>query len=762
MDIFIRMALLLIFALILSNNCSFIYGHQSDAPNFGTTDLSTLFTGLKSVYSKKDSHNDSDEHRNNNMTFREESSDLNSSATVQTISDNPETNRKETFVKPTTDVVVTANILETFGAITVKDTTTLSNIAPTEQNKPVRKDVGQNLDGAFPVNLRFYAQNVGCNLSYTSMSRLVNRTLYHTDEILYLLKCKPDHGQQWNFDDFRNAADGMPDNSYNIALDIECNYIGEVGLPWPMRANHLRYLSVDKCGIHDFYREFFNESINTIPDTISYFRINDPAIYLSVDELIKLLRYSNTNMTKASTCGPEHAHAWHLQNFTYAFTGQPRELELNKTEENVVTKEGKKYFKNLLKEKRISCNYDNLKIFDRSRSKTLEAKMIEKMIKDGKYPELKVFNMSDTMLLEIPDKLKDWRLHFPKLKVLDLRYNNISEFKSVTDHGRADEDPSTGVIDLRNNNITAVSYRTLRTMRHHHRVKVDIRSNPINCICEMRDFVNYLKNPNNNLTKGANVSKYLYFKDLSCANPPSLRGRRVVSLSDEDLGCEIEIPTIEKGPTIALSFMFVMLVFVVFLFIRYREELTILAFTRLNIIFPCNVTADHEENKKYDAFVAYSQHDARWVVDVLRPRLEKPNNGTPFDLCLHHRDFEVGAAISDNIIDSVKQSRHTILVLSRRFLQSEWCLMEFRTAFHQSLLERKKHLIIVLLEKIPEAEIDLDLKRCLKTLTYVEYDDNLFWDKLIYALSNKKRNKKRHNNNNDINMNDIDPEVGHM
>lgn len=98
----------------------------------------------------------------------------------------------------------------------------------------------------------------------------------------------------------------------------------------------------------------------------------------------------------------------------------------------------------------------------------------------------------------------------------------------------------------------------------------------------------------------------------------------------------------------------------------------------------------------------------------------------------------MGAAISDNIVKSVEKSRHTILVVSENFLKSEWCLLEFRTALHQSLLERRRHLIIVLLGDVTITKnFEPELKRCLQTLTYVKANDRWFFDKLLFALSQK-------------------------
>ncbi|KAK3085435.1 hypothetical protein FSP39_003251 [Pinctada imbricata] len=572
---------------------------------------------------------------------------------------------------------------------------------------------------------------------------ITSDTLYEQDEHLYELDCPFRSSKLWDFGTFRQMTSQLPDFSYNIALNISCNHTGKISLPWPMRASRLRFLTVDKCHIYNYSAEFVDESILSIPDSLRYFKFIDPIIHQTLSGLIREYQMGN-NRSHAAKCGPEKVYYWGLQNITYIFPRFSLRAS-NSSQFKMLRTVAKAYLGKTKKESKINCVYENLKVYDHSRSNSIGKDTIRRMVREGKYPELLVFNLSRTNVLEIPELLQDWRLYFPKLMYLDLRYNNIKDFRFIVDYDDSDKkNKSVGVIDLRNNNITSISYRTLRSMRHHGSLKVDIRDNPISCVCEMREFVHYLKKPNNNFTLNAHVTgnKYLYLRDLTCANPPHVRGRRILSLSDRELGCEKEISFIEEGPVIALSFIIILVLCTAFLFIRYREEITILAFTRLNIILPCHAT-EHDDAKKYDAFVAYSQYDAVWVVNTLRRRLENPDNGAPFKLCLHHRDFEVGAAIFDNIMSSVKNSRHTILVLSRNFLQSEWCIMEFRTAFHQSLLERKKHLIIALLEDIPEEEMDLDLKRCLKTLTYVEAGDHLFWDKLIYALSSKKRRTRK-------------------
>lgn len=70
-------------------------------------------------------------------------------------------------------------------------------------------------------------------------------------------------------------------------------------------------------------------------------------------------------------------------------------------------------------------------------------------------------------------------------------------------------------------------------------------------------------------------------------------------------------------------------------------------------------------------------------------------------------------------------------------------MWEFQEAFQQSIVERKRHLIIILLEDIPDKDLPNDLKRCIKTFTYIRKDDHIFIDRLLYSLSYKGKGSRR-------------------
>ncbi|XP_041378656.1 LOW QUALITY PROTEIN: protein toll-like [Gigantopelta aegis] len=357
---------------------------------------------------------------------------------------------------------------------------------------------------------------------------------------------------------------------------------------------------------------------------------------------------------------------------------------------------------------------NNLILMDFSQQRNLSPFNFENSFINSKYPKLEILNLSYFGRRDIPPDLTIWRRRLVQLRMLDLSFNNITQFNL---RGMSTSRSSSGLSNLTHNNIQTVSEKEIGSFLRVKNVLIDIRYNPFRCNCSLLNFTTFLhkyKTP-----EAANLDmNYIYLWKLT-----------------EDL-CS-QVISFYTVIILVLSATVVLLLAFIFCITRYREEIRILAFTRLDILLPCHMGETNKECKQFDAFVAYSYLDTEWVVQTLLPWLESPSSGPHFRLCLHQRDFAVGAAIADNIIESIESSRHTVMVLSRNFLESEWCMMEFRTAFHQSLLQKSNHLIPVMLDSVPVEEMGTDLRRCLKTVTYIKVKDRMFWDRLVYALTDK-------------------------
>ena len=144
-------------------------------------------------------------------------------------------------------------------------------------------------------------------------------------------------------------------------------------------------------------------------------------------------------------------------------------------------------------------------------------------------------------------------------------------------------------------------------------------------------------------------------------------------------------------------------------------------------------------NRPYDAFVSYSNADEGFVTRELMPRLEEHRQGRlGYKLCVHFRDFPVGGHIPETILAAVNDSRRVIMILSDNFLSSEWCNYEFQAAHHRLLTEWQNRIIMVLLHDLNRNLLDRQLKLYLSTRTYVKVEDPLLWDKIEYAMPERK------------------------
>ena len=99
--------------------------------------------------------------------------------------------------------------------------------------------------------------------------------------------------------------------------------------------------------------------------------------------------------------------------------------------------------------------------------------------------------------------------------------------------------------------------------------------------------------------------------------------------------------------------------------------------------------------------------------------------------------FEPGKYITDNIVHSIWVSRKILLVITRNFLQSEWCCFEKQIAQGKVIL-CKDSLIVIMLEDLKLKELPKDLRHYKLEKTYLEWHNEHvkphFWKRLHDAI----------------------------
>ena len=118
------------------------------------------------------------------------------------------------------------------------------------------------------------------------------------------------------------------------------------------------------------------------------------------------------------------------------------------------------------------------------------------------------------------------------------------------------------------------------------------------------------------------------------------------------------------------------------------------------------------------------------------------NHEPKLKCCVHERDFKVGVAVTENIVDCIDKSRKFLMVLTSSFVKSKWCMFETHLAQSRMILQNdtqvsdKSSLILILKDKdIIIGDLDKNLRYILKTWTYIEWsskeeNDRLFWKRL--------------------------------
>ncbi|XP_031772792.1 LOW QUALITY PROTEIN: toll-like receptor Tollo [Apis florea] len=353
------------------------------------------------------------------------------------------------------------------------------------------------------------------------------------------------------------------------------------------------------------------------------------------------------------------------------------------------------------------------------------------------------------------------------LKLLYLHRNRIASIGNDTFSTLR----SLRTLRLEGNRLTVLAVWTLPNS-----IEISLSGNPWSCECDyLRSYREWIRGPNVRVTDASalrcvyNVTEFEAFGDQVFADNEfgflvaETRGRDEernergsnesactgAASTETDPHRNLTKTIIEKQvlqdylpllvTTLVASSLVVLLCLLGFVF---RQELRVWFHSRFGVrIFYRSHEVDRDDRDKlFDAFISYSSKDEAFVAEELAPVLEMGNPS--YKLCLHYRDFPVGSFIADTIVQAVESSRRTIMVLSENFIKSEWCRFDFKSAHHQVLRDRRRRLILVLVGDVHQRDLDPDIRLYLKTNTYLQWGDKLFWEKLRFALPDVPNNQR--------------------
>nr|XP_013805230.1 PREDICTED: toll-like receptor 2 [Apteryx mantelli mantelli] len=320
---------------------------------------------------------------------------------------------------------------------------------------------------------------------------------------------------------------------------------------------------------------------------------------------------------------------------------------------------------------------------------------------------------SHNLIAELPD-------HFgkslPTLKYLNLSGNKISFLQSGSLPASLIE------LDISNNAITTIVEDTFGQLTSLS--VLTVQGKHFFCNCDLYWFVNiYIRNP------------YLQIngrENLRCSFPPDRRGSLVESSNLTLLRCSLGI---QMAITACVAILIVLLL------TGLCWHFDGVWYLRMGWYWCMAKRKQYEkrpENKPYDAFISYSEHDANWTKENLLEKLETKG----FKICYHERDFKPGHPVLGNIFYCIENSHKVLFVLSPSFVNSCWCQYELYFAEHRVLNENQDSLIMIVLEDLPFNSVPQKfskLRKLLKRKTYLKWSpeqhkQKVFWHQLTAVL----------------------------
>ncbi|XP_050393690.1 toll-like receptor 4 [Patella vulgata] len=339
--------------------------------------------------------------------------------------------------------------------------------------------------------------------------------------------------------------------------------------------------------------------------------------------------------------------------------------------------------------------------------------------------KLEILDISDNQITVLPSVFLHAQI---KLKYLDLSNNRMKQWTLDIDHMNY-----LTFIDLGNNSLSTLPL-SLRKFGDLQKAKgtiltINLLGQTLLCTCQNLDFLKWME---------TNTTNFVRRNEYTCEN---LHGKMiqlndlkaiVLNLEKECASWTVMIVVLTSSMAIIITVMVSSVIY------RYRWKLRYLYYVRRNKYRQYAALANDLDNQfDFNAFISYADEDRRIVVTDMIEKLETQQG---MQLCIHHRDFLVGEVIAANISNAVRNSKKTLILLTKNFLKSYWCIYELNMALMESISTGRNVVIVIIYEHIPVKDLPHELIQLMRKDSYVEYTDDpegniVFWDSLTKAIN---------------------------
>lgn len=234
-----------------------------------------------------------------------------------------------------------------------------------------------------------------------------------------------------------------------------------------------------------------------------------------------------------------------------------------------------------------------------------------------------ILHMENNRLLSMPYVNSTASLGYDFIREIFVQNNNITQLLS------ANIPSNLTTLNLENNQINSLDYEIINKLKNTNLTNLYLAHNPWSCECKALDLFSYIEN---NKVIVHNI------QDIECLN-----GQMPSDFVDSHQCFQWTILQIMLIICPLIGIFVLLITLLVFI---YQEEIQIWLFA--HNLCSCWINEfDIDKNKKYDAFISYSNEDIDFIINQLKPKLE--NSKPSLKLCLHERDWLVGGSIAQSV-----------------------------------------------------------------------------------------------------------------
>ncbi|XP_052074201.1 toll-like receptor 13 [Mytilus californianus] len=414
----------------------------------------------------------------------------------------------------------------------------------------------------------------------------------------------------------------------------------------------------------------------------------------------------------------DNQHLRHIDSFAFSSSS----LEVLRLHRNHFRFIERKFKKGVSNASIIFRTIPNLKELDLSKNHLTDFVILRKLFSSTR--NIRKLNLASTGIKTIPDGFFQ---KMPHIEWLTLHGNELELLKQSIFENVS----SMRELYLDGNNIHVINEKSFPSYLLKSLDVLELSGNQFQCTCEIKWFLDTIRSTNLSIKLKKNWPKYYI-----CHYPDNLKKSLLADYFPTTAECN-PLNILSMIIITACSSVLILLVCVILTFnCQINIKNAVYLFRLKQRIKNGYFSLESSDDFEFDAFVVYCDADRLWVHGVLLKHLENSN----LNICVHHRDFDVGDTIMNNIGKYMAKSWKIIVVLSNNFAKSEWCQWEIDLVQERRRRQGKEVLILLMYQQIDSKHMTTPLRTLLETTPYLSYKEG-FGEYLFWTAVMKDTNK---------------------